>query len=128
MSEKKYLIQNFVPVTAAELLERVKDLMAGGYRLGQICATNAGDDIELLYSFDKGHDLLNLKLTVAARQEIISITSLCWSAFIYENEIHDLFGVPFRHSELDYGGHFFKLSRTTPWCPTKKGEEDEYNG
>ena len=125
MSEKNYLVQNFVPVTASELLEKVKVLTAEGYRLGQICATNAGEDIELLYSFDKDYNLLNLKMTVAEGQEVISITNICWPAFIYENEIHDLYGVFFKHSELDYGGHFFKISVPKPWAPKKEEKEAE---
>jgi len=125
MSGKKYLIQSFEPVTASGLLEKVKDLTADGYRLGQMCATTVGDEIELLYSFDKDYDLLNLRLIVADGQEVISVTSICWSAFIYENEIKDLFGVSFKHMELDYGGHFFTLAEPTPWRPDKKRREAE---
>jgi len=106
---------NYVPVTASELFETVQDLLSDGYRLGQACCTEVGDEFEIIYSFDRDYMLLNLLLTISKDQEVKSITSLCWPAFIYENEIHDLFGVKFRYSELDYGGHFFRLNQPAPW-------------
>ena len=106
---------SFTQIKASELLEKVQDLLADGYRLGQACCTEVGNGFEILYSFDKNHTLSNLLLTISKGQEIMSITNVCWPAFIYENEIHDLFGVKFKHSALDYGGHFFKLHEKTPW-------------
>ena len=123
MSEKKYMIQNFVPVTAAELVGRVQNLLTGGYRLGQICCTKEDTGFELLYSFDKDHELLNLRMPVSDGLEVISITNVCWFAFIYENEIHDLFGITFKNSALDYGGHFFKVAEPTPWNPKNTERE-----
>jgi ech hydrogenase subunit D len=128
MNEKKYQIQNFEPVTASGLVEKVQDLLADGYRLGQACCTKIENGFEILYTFDKDYELLNLKLNIAEGVEVMSITNVCWPAFIYENEMRDLFGVSFKHSALDYGGHFFKVSETTPWNPKKQEEEAELNG
>ncbi|MCL1809159.1 MAG: NADH-quinone oxidoreductase subunit C [Clostridiales bacterium] len=128
MSEKKYLIQNFVPVTASELLGKVQDLKADGYRLGQACCTKLQEGLEIMYSFDKDHELLNLKLTVGEGQELESISNTIWHAFIYENEMHDLFGVKFNNSVLDYGGHFFKVAEPTPWNPNNEERKAEQNG
>jgi ech hydrogenase subunit D len=128
MSDKKYMIQNFVPVTASGLVSKVQDLLAEGYRLGQACCTKTGDGFELLYSFDKNHELLNLKMTLSEGEEVASITNVYWHAFIYENEIRDLFGINFKHSELDYGGHFFKVSEPTPWNPKNAEKEAGQNG
>ena len=50
-----------------------------------------------------------------------SITPVYWAAFVYENEVHDLFGVEFEDSKLDYKGNFFRMSAKTPW----KGPEKE---
>ena len=115
-----YRTQNIVPIEPEDLIEKVVELKNGGYRLGQICSTRIENGNELLYSFDKDHDLLNLKMAVPDGKEIQSITKIYWPAFIYENEAHDLFGVKFLDSELDYGGKFFKLSRPTPWVPETK--------
>ena len=124
-NEKKYLIQNFVPVTASELVEKVQELLTDGHRLGQMCCTKTENGFELLYSFDKDHVLLNLKLAISEDEEVTSITNVCWHAFIYENEVRDLFGIKFKHSALDYGGHFFKVAEPTPWNPKKQETEAE---
>lgn len=108
-----------VPVAASDLLAKVRDLKSEGYRMLQICATKVSAGFEILYSFDKNHELTNLRLTVAEEEEVQSITSEYWPAFIYENEMHDLFGIKIKHNALDYGGHFFKVSEPTPWNPKK---------
>ncbi|MDR1067931.1 MAG: NADH-quinone oxidoreductase subunit C [Clostridiales Family XIII bacterium] len=123
MSERKDLIQEFVSVPAPELLETVSDIKTEGYRLGQICATTMGDTIEALYSFEKDCVLKNLKVELpAANAELHSITAIYWPAFIYENEMHDLFGITFKNLALDYGGHFFKIAKKTPWNPQAQEE------
>jgi ech hydrogenase subunit D len=72
--------------------------------------------------------LLNLKLEVKEGQEVASISDIVWHAFIYENEMHDLFGVTFKNLALDYGGHFFKTSEPTPWNPKNEERKAEQNG
>lgn len=117
--ERVNVEQIFKIIGTSELLTEVKNLKADGYRLGQACATVVGDTIEIIYSFDKAHQLLNLKLVISNGEEVESITGDYWSAFIYENEMHDLFGVKFNHSALDYQGKFFKVAEPTPWNPKK---------
>ena len=120
MCEKKYMIQNYEQVAPEQLLPRIKEMKKGGYRLGQACATRQADgNIFIIYSFDLDHVLYNLKLDVPADMKVQSITGDFWSAFIYENEMHDLFGVKFENLELDYDGKFFKVSEPTPWNPQK---------
>ena len=119
MSERVNAEQNFTPVELSRLLSEVKDLKAEGYRFGQACATVIGDDLRIIYSFDKDHVLKNLKLIVPYGKEVESITGVYWPAFIYENEMHDLFGIKFNHMELDYEGNFFKVVEPTPWNPKK---------
>lgn len=109
--------QVIIPVAASELISKVSKLKEDGYRMGQACCTKVSAGFEILYSFDKNHELLNLKLTIPEEEEIMSITGVYWSAFIYENEMQDLFGVKFQSMALNYGGHFFKVSQPTPWNP-----------
>ena len=108
------------------LLALAQDAKTAGYRLGQACATTAGDLLELLYTFEKDEQLMSYKFIIDARSpEVQSITSIYSYAFIYENEMHDLFGVTFKNLSLDYGGKFFKISETTPWNPAmSKGGEN----
>jgi len=117
MNEKLYKIQDIRPIASSELLGQAEDLLASEYRLVQACCTKVEEGFELLYSFDKDHVLLNLKITIPEGEELMSITSVCWPAFIYENEMQDLFGIKFKHSTLDYGGKFFKVAQPTPWNP-----------
>ena len=57
MSERVDVIQNFEPVEVSQLLTEVKDLKAEGYRFAQACATVVEDKVEIIYSFDKAHQL-----------------------------------------------------------------------
>ncbi len=110
-SVKVNVKQKFLPIDSSQLLTKVKDLKAKGYRFAQACAT--------IYSFDKDHMLTNLRLTVSQGEQVESITGDFWPAFIYENEMHDLFGIKFAHMALDYEGKFFKVAEPTPWNPNK---------
>ncbi len=124
MKDAMYTIQNFTQINISDLLEKVQELKSEGYRLGQICGTPKGNEMELLYSLDKDLSLLNLRLTVSYDASIPSITEIYWPAFIYENEIHDLFGINFTDSKLDYCGNFFKLSKPTPWKQQAESEKE----
>ena len=104
MRERVDVAQNFTPVELSQLLTKVKDLKAEGYRFGQACATVVDDKIEIIYSFDKDYSLMNLKLVISPEEEV---------------EMHDLFGIKFMHMELDYEGNFFKVAEPTPWNPKK---------
>lgn len=107
------------PVANVDLLATVRGMKKDGYRLLQICATKVSEGFEILYSFDKDHELTNLRLTIPEEEEVQSVTGEYWGAFIYENEMHDLFGIKIVNNELDYGGNFFKVVEPTPWNPKK---------
>lgn len=124
---KKYLTQDFVEVEPVRLVETVEDLKASGYRMAQICASMVGDKIELLYTFDKDYVLKNLRVQLAQGEEIMSITGVYWPAFVYENEVHDLFGVKFKHLALDFQGGFYKLALPAPWNPAAAEREAAMN-
>ena len=107
--EYVHVEQNFEMVDPSAIYSRVADMKAGGYRLGQMCGVVLDDDTyELIYTFDKDHQLYNLKVDIPIDAELESVT-----------EIQDLFGIKFNHSALDYGGTFFKVSEPTPWKPKK---------
>jgi ech hydrogenase subunit D len=130
MGERKDLIQDIKTVKASDLLAAVADAKSEGYRLGQACATKAEGTVEVLYTFEKNEVLKNLKVSVKDKTpELQSISGIYWSAFIYENEMHDLFGVTFKNLALDYGGHFFKIASETPWNPVaERGAKKKKGG
>lgn len=110
----------FQMITPDLLLEKVTALKNDGYRLVQIGATRLPEHIELTYSFDSSTRLRNLRLqlpAVAAR--VPSISSCYWCAFLYENEIHDLFGVEVDGLAVDFHGTLYKTAIKFPLGSTK---------
>ncbi len=99
---------NVLVSTALEIKNR-------GYRLVQICATRTEGGYELTYSFAKGYRLKHLRFEIAEGAEIMSISNIFESAFLYENEIHDLFGVKINLIKIDYNGTLYKTAKETPF-------------
>jgi ech hydrogenase subunit D len=115
---------NIADLPHSEILSKAEELAKDGYRVVQICATSKEGRTELLYSFDKDLVMINYRVQVPEGMAMQSITGHFWSAFIFENEVHDLFGVEFTDLVLDYKGNFFRLSSKTPWkTEAKKGVE-----
>lgn len=110
-------------VEAAELTDKILRLKAEGYRLVQISCT-ATDTFELIYSFDKDSVLFSYRIVIPQDTEITSISSIFFPAFLYENEMKDLFGVKIRDIALDYQGKFYKLSTKTPFNPSAQSAEE----
>jgi ech hydrogenase subunit D len=104
-------LQDLRETTPDRLLGEVLEMRSAGYRLVQIGATR-NEMFEVNYSFDKDLNFVNLKIKLADNdQEIPSISGVYWSAFLYENELHDLFGLQIKHISIDYQGNFYKVAR-----------------
>ncbi|HBG56294.1 MAG TPA: NADH dehydrogenase subunit [Ruminococcaceae bacterium] len=117
--------RQLLEVRPEALLEKVTELKTRGYRLVQICSTTLKDCYEMTYSFSIEYDLLNLRFTVKAGEKVPSISHIYPSAYFYENEIHDLFGVPIEFMTVDYKG---RLYRTAVKAPYKLKQEEEGGG
>ena len=105
----------FVPLTIEELPERAGALKAQGWRFVQVLAVNTEDGIDLVYSFMKdgrlaNHEIKGVKKDVA----VPSITDKFLAAFVFENEVHDLFGVSIEGIAIDFGGNFYALAQKEP--------------
>ena len=107
--------QEIIPIEINALLGAVADLFAQGYRLVQIGCTTLENAYELNYSFDKDYQFKNLRITVQPEDEIQSISVIYPNAFLYENEIHDLFGVNIKNISIDYKGAFYRTAIKTPF-------------
>lgn len=114
-------MQQMIVIQPQDLLKRVARFKKDGCRLAQILCTRVPEGYELTYSFDKNYFLYNLRLIVPLEESIMSVTSQFWYAFVWENEIHDLFGlqVDFISPDVDYRGNFFQLAEKTPWKDLK---------
>ncbi len=109
--------QSIEAIDPSALPGRATAMRADGWRLMQICCTTVGPDFEILYSFANQLALQNLRAIVpreGARLPSITGSYLC--AFLYENEIHDLFGVVFDGLAIDFGGNLLKTRMKYPFA------------
>jgi ech hydrogenase subunit D len=107
--------QEIISVEKDALLGAVSDLFAQGYRMVQIGCTTLENAYELNYSFDKDYHFKNLRITAQKEDEIQSISVIYPNAFLYENEIHDLFGLKIKNISIDYKGTFYRTAIKTPF-------------
>ena len=110
-----------------ELLGEVLQLKSDGYRLVAISCSNK-DGIEISYSFDKDNDFFNLRLNIAYDVEIDSITNIYAFAFLYENEIKELFGVNIKNISIDFEGSLYKTSIKTPFNTENSALKENEDG
>jgi ech hydrogenase subunit D len=113
--------QTTTSVALEDLVGEVGRLHDGGYRLVQIGCTDIGGSYEINYSFDKDYQFKNLRLTVGPEAEVPSISGIYWGAFVYENEMHDLFGIPVTGINIDFQGTFIKTAEKYPFSVTRRG-------
>lgn len=118
-------------IAVGELLDEVRKKSDDGYRLVQIGCTRTGDAFEINYSFDKDYKFENLRVTIGEDVTMPSISEIYWGSFIYENEMHDLYGILVEGMNLDFKGNLIRTSIPHPFrgevkvkkVPPKKKEE-----
>jgi ech hydrogenase subunit D len=107
-------------VTAEALLQKVRGLRNDGWRLVQVGATRLPEQVELTYSFGFNGDLQNLRVALpATAPRVPSITSVYWGAFLYENELHDLFNIQVDGIAVDFHGALYRTTIKFPFGSTK---------
>ncbi|MDD4126123.1 MAG: NADH-quinone oxidoreductase subunit C [Methanomicrobium sp.] len=107
--------QKNTDILTEELLKTVQKMHDNGYRLVQIGCGKFGDIFEINYSFDKEYAFENLRVTITEGEKVPSISDIYWGSFIYENEIHDLFGVSVTGINLDFKGNLIRTSVKAPF-------------
>jgi len=107
--------QIIVPTEVGKLIGGVERFRNEGYRLVQIGCTKVGDLYEINYCFDKDYHLEVLRITIGADTEVPSISGMYWNAFIYENEMHDLFGIQVRGMNIDFKGTLIRTAEKYPF-------------
>ena len=109
--------QPIIPVTPDRLVAEAQALHGEQWRLVQIGVTALDDTFEVNYSFDRELRFRNLRLQVAvAGARLPSISGVYWCAFLYENEIHDLFGIHFDGLALDFKGNLYHTATPFPFA------------
>jgi ech hydrogenase subunit D len=108
--------QKIVNIPVSDLAKHVQEFCSGGYRLVQIGCTKLANELEMNYSFDKDYKFVNLRFAISSVEtEIPSVSNIYWSAFLYENEIADLFGLKFKDMAIDYKGSFYRTQIKQPF-------------
>jgi ech hydrogenase subunit D len=111
--------QEIETIEVQDLLARVERQRAVGDRLVAISCAAVEGTYEITYSFeDRDHRFLHLRITVPPGATIPSVTPSFWGAFVYENEIHDLYGITVTDINIDFGGHFYATKVPFPFAAT----------
>ena len=93
----------------SEMFNRLNDLKAQGARLITITALDHGNEIEYIYNFSLNLDVINFHVKTPRKEPMPSITSIYPSAFIFENEIQDLFKIQVSGISVDFGGKLLTI-------------------
>lgn len=124
----KYEEQPITVVTIDELLARTTLFFHDGYRLVQIGCTGLDGKFEINYSFDKDYRFETLRVELLEGGTLPSISSIYFGAFIYENEIHDLFGISVTGMNIDFKGTLYRTTVKYPFSTDTKKEDDSCPG
>lgn len=93
-----------------ELLAKADALKSQGWRLIQILAISVAEGVELSYSFGFGHEMRVFRFVAATGAPVPSLTPIYVAAFLYENEIRDLFGVAVERIAVDWLGKTYDVA------------------
>jgi ech hydrogenase subunit D len=116
--------QTIIPIGVGEVVTKAEQARRDGCRLVQIGCTKIEDDFEIIYVYDKDYQLTNYRITVKQDTEIPSVSAVYFGAFVYENEIHDLYGLHVKGINIDFKGTFYKTAIKHPFSVTISKEDD----
>jgi ech hydrogenase subunit D len=122
--------KKIIEIEIGALIESAGIMKDEGARLVQICCVKepAGKGqatlFELHYTFDKEYQMTGYKIKIMPDTEIPSITKIYPCAFLYENEMHDLFGIRVTGINIDYKGTFYKLAKPKPFNPEPEKSDE----
>jgi ech hydrogenase subunit D len=107
-------------IEVGALLEKARSMHQQGHRLVQISATRLPDRLELTYSFALEGRVAQFRLHLLdSEPRVPSISSVYWCAFLYENELHDLFNLNVEGMAVDFKGTLYKTAIKYPFGSTK---------
>ncbi|AFV03251.1 Energy-conserving hydrogenase (ferredoxin), subunit D [Dehalobacter sp. UNSWDHB] len=118
--------QVILDTQADNLKDTIKSYKDKGYRMIQMHCTKADPELDLYYSLEnRKMDLVNLRLPVCSGMNLPSISGIFLCAFLYENELHDLFGLNFMGIAVDYQGKLYQMKVKTPFQETGSSKGNE---
>lgn len=96
-------------IDAGALLPRADALKRGGWRLVQILAVSLPEGVELSYAFGFAAEMTVLRFVAPTGSPVPSLTPVYAAAFLYENEIRDLFHVSIEGVVPDWMGKTYDV-------------------
>ncbi len=102
-------------ITPVDLTLKALEMKGNGARLCQICSVRTEGGFDLLYSFVNGYEFYNYKISLKEDEEIESISAVFPNAFLYENEMSELFGINIKYIALDYKNKLYDIAVKTPF-------------
>ncbi len=110
--------QEIIAIAREELPARAAQLAKEGWRIVHVACIVQGDQLELLYAFDRAYKLVNYRVLVPKSDPVVpSISGVYLAAFAYENELQDLFGMRVDGLVLDFKGQFYRKRHQAPFNP-----------
>ncbi|UCD45982.1 MAG: FAD-dependent oxidoreductase [Candidatus Bathyarchaeota archaeon] len=101
-------VQN-TDVDSSYLFSTLEELRAQDARFLTLTALDRGDELDVIYHFERGQDVVNLRLRTRKDQPVESITSVFGAAFLAENEAQDLFNLKVSGLNVDFGGRMLRI-------------------
>ncbi len=108
-----------------DFLTRVTRYRADGWRLSVINATAILPEeglpdgaFDITWSFALGTKFETLRERVLPGEEVESISSLFDGAFLYENEMRELFGINMTGIAVDLRGELYRTATRVPFSPS----------
>lgn len=106
---------SFKDIALEDLTSTASRMKREGWRCVQMHCVNTDEGIDMTYTFCKDGQYDNYQVrSVKKGVSVPSIQNLFLGVFPFENEAHDLFGVDICGMVLDFGGHFYQLSKKEP--------------
>lgn len=107
--------QEFVNLDLKDLKTDAAKRHKEGWRYVQTLAVKVDDNTDLIYSYMKDGLLQNVKVCGLTKKDTVpSITDDYIEAFVWENEIHDLWDIKFKGIAIDFKGKFYKVAKKAP--------------
>lgn len=94
-------IEGYVEVEAQDIPSKVSEIIGKGYQhLVTITGLDEGENIGLIYHFSKpSGETIHVKTSVKKYGSLPSIIDILPGAYIYEMEVHDMFGITFDNNQ-----------------------------
>ncbi len=107
-------MQTYESIPRTELFPEASRRKRDGWRLAQISVTDTGV-FDILYSFERDSALCNLRVELPHGAPIDSVSGAYPYAYLYENEMKDLFGVDVQGMNVDFQGNLYQVAVKTPF-------------